>query len=153
MFEKISEAQKAACIELWLSNKFLPSHAASRKRSEQICYLLTEVTSGKVIGVNTLYQGSVSRGGTTVWLNRMFIDPAHRDTRLMIVGTSMMLCFAKTYLESRGLPGVGNVNENRKLSRPGMQRIFQRLGYQKLGWQNGNEVIIFRFSDVQFITG
>ncbi|MEO0369538.1 MAG: hypothetical protein AAF197_12280 [Pseudomonadota bacterium] len=153
VFEKITVEQRDACVELWLRNRVLPSEEAAIKRSQQICYHLTNRDSGKTIGVNTLYRGFVTNEMPEVWLNRMFIDPLYRNTRLMIVGTSMMLCFAKLHLSDRGLPGVVNINENRKLSRPGAQRVFHRLGYRRIGWQNNNEVIMFRFNDIELNAG
>jgi len=150
VFENVTPEVADACIHLWRRNRVIPTNDAARTRTKEVCYCITDQNSGKVIGVNTLYRAQLGPDSREFWLNRMFIDPAHRDTRLMIVGTAMMLCFAKTELEQRGLPGVVNINENRKLSRPGMQRIFSRLGYRPIGWQNGNEVILFRFADVTF---
>lgn len=151
VFESITPEQQQACVEMWLRNQVLPSEQAALARSNEVCYYIYHAANGKLIGVNTLYTGSITVGGPTFYLNRMFIDPYFRNSRLMIIGTAMMLCFAKTQLASRGLPGVVNVNENRKLSRPGMQRIFQRLGYQQLGWQQGNEVLFFEFDRVNYV--
>jgi len=69
----------------------------------------------------------------------------------MITGTAAMLCYAKYFLSDRGIPGIINVNENQKLSRSGMQRIFSRLGYQHYGWQNDKEVIFFEFDRVNYV--
>ena len=101
------------------------------------------------MGVNTLYQGKVVEHGPTRFLNRMFIDPQHRNSRLMIVGTGMMLCFAKTQLADRDVGAVVNVNENVKLMRPGSRAIFERLGYQSQGLHNGQEVWLFEFNRIE----
>lgn len=150
VFERITPQQREACIELWLRNGVMPSREAALKRSDQVCYCITENKTGKLIGVNTLYIAGSDDALQNVWLNRMFIDPRYRNTRLMITGTAMMLCFAKTYLADRGLRGVVNVNENRKLSRAGMRKIFSRLGYRQVGEQLGNEVIFFDFNNINF---
>ncbi len=151
VFGKITNEQREQCIRLWTNNGVIASVEAARSRSSEVCYMLYKQEGQQLIGVNTLYQGQVTQDGPKVWLNRMFIDPNHRQSRLMIVGTAMMLCFAKTHLANQGLPGVVNINENRKLSRPGMQRIFHRLGYRRLGWQNEQEVIMFKFSNINLI--
>lgn len=152
VFGKINEQQQQACIELWLKNHVLPNRQAAVERSKEVCYLIEDTRNEQVIGVNTLYPGHLDKGHTKVWLNRMFLDPQHRATRLMIIGTALMLCYAKTNLTDQGMVGVVNVNENRKLSRPGMQRIFQRLGYKHLGWQQNKEVILFEFAKVHIIS-
>lgn len=151
VFEKITPEQQEQCVKLWLSNGVIVTRDAAIERSHEVCYCLYDLASGQLIGVNTLYQGAVAQGGVQAWLNRMFIDPQHRSSRLMIVGTAMMLCYAKTHLESRGLPGVINVNENQKLSRPGAASIFRKLGYRGIGWHNGCEVIAFKFDDISYI--
>jgi hypothetical protein len=151
VFGSITENQRQQCVELWLDNNVLPNQRAALERSNEVCYMLSDLESQRIIGVNTLYPGTLGNQGAPVWLNRMFIDPHHRSTRLMITGTAMMLCYAKTTLSNQGHVGVVNVNENRKLSRPGMQRIFERLGYRRIGWQAGNEVLLFRFSDIQLV--
>lgn len=151
VFESISEQQREACVDIWLRNKVMPNREAAWQRSAQVCYFITETASRELVGVNTLYKGKVVENGPTRFLNRMFIDPQHRNSRLMITGTAMMLCFAKTQLADRGISGVVNVNENAKLSRPGMRDIFQRLGYQSRGFHNGQEVWFFEFARIQLI--
>ena len=80
----------------------------------------------------------------------MYILPEHRNSRLMITGTAAMLCYAKTHLSERDEIGVINVNENKKLDRPGLQRIFNRLGYQHKEWRDNKEVILFEFDQVSY---
>lgn len=151
VFTKISDAQRQACVELWLRNRVLPSAEAAWARTDQVCYFITNANNNELVGVNTLYQDSLQPGGATFWMNRMFLDPKARSGRLMITGTALMLCYAKTHLSDQGAGGVVNVNENRKLSRPGMAKIFQRLGYQKIGHQHGNEVLLFDFARINFL--
>jgi hypothetical protein len=152
VFEKITLPQRKACIELWLRNRVINDKEEALARSDQVCYFITETQTGKLIGVNTLYKSANHSTGNGVWLNRMFIDPKHRNTRVMIVGTAMMLCFSKTYLADRGLKGVVNINENTKLRRAGTARLFKRLGYRVVGEENGKEVMFFEFNNVNFVT-
>lgn len=150
VFKKITDAQRQACIEMWLKHKVIASEETALKRTDQICYLLTDTKSGDVIGVNTLYQDKLPTSSKTYFFNRMYILPEHRNSRLMIIGTAAMLCFAKHHLSDFGVAGVINVNENKKLSRPGLQRIFRRLGYRHYAWKDDKEIIIFEFDRVSY---
>jgi len=150
VFTRITDSQREACVQLWLRNGVLPSQEAAWARTEQICYFITDTSSKELVGVNTLYQDRLQPSGPMFWMNRMFIDPQHRSGRLMITGTALMLCYARRSLSNQGPRGVVNINENRKLSRPGMARIFQRLGYQQIGRQHGNEILLFDFDRVSF---
>lgn len=152
VFEKITVPQREACIELWTRNRVIHSKQEALARTDQVCYFITETQTGKLIGVNTLYKSANHSTGNGVWLYRMFIDPQHRNTRIMIIGTAMMLCFSKMYLADRGLKGVVNINENSKLRRAGTARLFKRLGYRKVGEEDGKEVIFFEFDNINFVT-
>ncbi len=151
VFENINQNQQQACVDMWMQHQVIASEELAWRRSEQICYIFTHAKSGKVIGVNTLYESKLAHSNEHYFFNRMYITPEHRNTRLMITGTAAMLCYAKYFLSDRGIPGIINVNENQKLSRSGMQRIFSRLGYQHYGWQNDKEVIFFEFDRVNYV--
>jgi len=150
VFESITEKQRQQCVDMWISNNAIACSVAAYERSNEVCYLITERSSGDLIGVNTLYKSQLSPNQPICFFNRMFIIPKHRKSRLMITTTAMMLCYAKTHLSNRGVSGVINVNENTKLSKVGMHRIFTRLGYQRLGYQNNQEVLYFGFANKQF---
>lgn len=150
VFESITEEQRQRCVEMWVNNGAIPNRPAAYQRSKQVCYFITERCSGNLIGVNTLYLDHLDKNEPALFFNRMFIVPKHRDSRLMITGTAMMLCFARTKLANRGVNGVININENTKLSRPGMHRIFTRLGYQRIGHQRNQEILYFAFASTQF---
>lgn len=151
VFGVMTEEQRHACVNMWLRNNVLPSEQVAWQRTEQVCYFITESSTGKLVGVNTLYIDYLEQGGQAFYMNRMFIDPLYRSGRLMVTGTALMLCYAKSALAAQGLPGVINVNENRKLSRPGMAKIFQRLGYRKIGEQFGNEILLFEFANIDYV--
>lgn len=150
VFQSITEEQRRACVELWLRNRVIPTEQAALQRSNQVCYFITDSASGQCVGVNTLYRDRLVANGPEFFFNRMFIDPDYRNSRLMITGTAMMLCYAKTRLAGLGVEGVININENTKLSRPGMNKIFTRLGYRSIGQQNGKEVLYFEFSRIHY---
>ena len=148
VFRTINDEQRAACVEMWLRNKALPSAESAWQRAEQVCYLLTETATGRLVGVNTLYVDSLVTGGPQFFLNRMFIEPDYRNSRLMIIGTRAMLCYAKTHLSGEGLSGVVNINENTKLARPAINRLFHKAGYRKQGQLNGKDVWYFEFARI-----
>jgi len=148
VFQSISQEQREACLDLWSRNRIPMTDEAAWQRSSQVCYYITETSTDKLVGVNTLYLDTIN-SPQQYWMNRMFIDPAYRNSRLMITGTALMLCYAKLNLSSQGIPGVVNINENRKLSRKGMHRIFSRLGYRRQGELAGQEVLYFQFDRIE----
>jgi len=150
VFQTITDEQRQACVDLWLRNRVIPNQQAAWQRSNQVCYFITETVSGDLIGVNTLYLDQLVANGARFYFNRMFIDPRFRNSRLMITGTAMMLCYARTHLAEKGIGGVVNINENTKLGRPGMRRIFDRLGYRKQGEQDGKDVLYFEFANINY---
>ena len=151
VFENLSVEQEKSCVQFWLEHGAISSRQAAQERAQQVCYYITHVETEELVGVNTLYIDKLKPDGHQFWFNRMFLNPLHRDTRLMITSTAMTLAYGKLHLAERTPIGIINVNENRKLSRPGMQKIFRRLGYQRLGFQRGDEVILFNFSNVEFV--
>ncbi len=151
VFEKISTEQRQACVNMWMTHHVIANKELAWERSKQICYILTHIESGDVIGVNTLYKSQFQHSDSLYFFNRMYILPDYRNTRLMITGTAAMLCYAKHYLSDRGINGVININENKKLNRRGLQKIFRRLGYQHHSWQDDKEVILFEFDRIAYI--
>ena len=149
VFGSISDDQRRACVELWLRNRVIPTEQAAWERSLQVCYFISKTSTGELVGVNTLYEGLLGEQGPLVYFNRMFLAPEYRNSRLMIRTTAMMLCYAKTRLADGNHKGVININENLKLARPGMQRIFERLGYANLGFVNSKQVWFFEFDQVK----
>ena len=151
VFGKITAEQQRACIEMWSRAGVLSSPREAQQRALQVCYLIQHRDSEKVIGVSTLYLDAALGDDELFYANRMFIDAEHRSSRLMITGTAMMICYAKQMLANNGVRGVININENTKLSRPGMQRIFKRLGYRYLMRRHNAEVILFEFDTVNYL--
>jgi hypothetical protein len=148
VFRRIDPPRQQACVELWIGAGVIPSPKAAWERSQQVCYLLWHRDTGQLAGLNTLYPERPETCDQDCFINRMFIRPEHRRTRLMIVATAATVCYAKTRLATEGIPGVLNVNENRKLGRPGMRRIFTRLGYRPRGSIHGRDAWYFDFSAV-----
>lgn len=151
VFGKITAQQQRACIEMWARAGVLSSPREAQRRARQVCYLIQHRDSEKVIGVSTLYLDAALGDDELFYANRMFIEEEHRSSRLMITGTAMMNCYAKKMLSDNGVRGVININENTKLSRPGMQRIFKRLGYRHLLSTNNADVILFDFNTVNYL--
>ena len=135
---------------MWLENNVLPSKEMAWHRSNQVCYMITDTKTDEMIGVNTLYRDKLPNNDEDYFFNRMFIQPEHRNSRLMITGTAAMLCYAKHFLSEQGAAGIININENTKLSKPGMQRIFMRLGYRHVGWSDQKEIILFSFNNIHY---
>ncbi|MFT6005756.1 MAG: pimeloyl-[acyl-carrier protein] synthase [Pseudoalteromonas tetraodonis] len=150
VFGKISVDQQQACIAMWSRAGVKLSAQEAQKRALQVCYLIQQRSSEKIVGVSTLYLDTSLGDDELFYANRMFIEVEHRSSRLMITGTAMLICYAKQALANKAIRGIININENTKLSRPGMQRIFQRLGYRYFTQQNAAEVILFEFDQVEY---
>jgi hypothetical protein len=146
VFRSAGPREQQACVEFWIRGGVLVSPKAAWERSREVCYMLKEDATGRLVGVNSLYPDRAPGGGPTFFQNRMYIHPDFRDSRLMIVATAATLCYAKTRLDGEGIPGIVNVNENAKLARPGMRRIFSRLGYRRLPQEGGRDAWYFDFA-------
>lgn len=150
VFGKITAQQQQACIAMWSRAEIQISIQEAQRRARQVCYLIQQRSNQKVIGVSTLYLEASLGDDELFYANRMFIEQKHRSSRLMITGTAMLICYAKQALANNGIRGIININENAKLSRPGMQRIFKRLGYRYLQHKNSAEVILYEFDKVEY---
>jgi hypothetical protein len=151
VFGSITPSQQQQCVAMWLGAGVAHSPKRAWQRSEQACYLLYERLSGRLIGVNTLYVATSPLDGGRYYFNRMFILPNYRKSRLMIVGTTAMLAFANSVLADEGPPGIININENPKLARVGMRRIFTRIGYRLLGQHDRQDVWYFEFAQARLV--
>jgi hypothetical protein len=146
VYRNIDRREQQECVELWLRHGVIISPRAAWERSREACYLLREQETGRLIGLNTLFADRVSEDGPPCLQNRMFIEPEFRGSRLMVSTTAATLCYAKTRLEAEGIQGILNVNENPRLGRRGMRRLFTRLGYQWLDRRHGRDVWFFDFA-------
>lgn len=151
VFRRIEPKQQQECVELWLRNGVAGSPKAAWERSREVCYLLSDAESGHLIGLNTLYPDRLAADSPECFFNRMFIEPTCRNSRLMIVATAATVCYARTNLAGEGVPGIVNVNENPKLGRRAMRRVFERLGYKLQGRQAGHDVWYFEFASVSVV--
>ncbi len=151
VYRRISEAQRRACVEMWLQARALSSEEAAWQRSLEVCYLFVHSGDGVLAGVNTAYVERYPSRDARYFFNRMFIRPAYRDSRLMIVGTAAAICFLRTRHGDEGVRGVVNINQNPKLYRRGMQRVFERLGYRLDGLTEGKETWRFEFDEIRFV--
>lgn len=151
VFRRITEAQRQACVRMWLHTKVLSSEEAAWQRSQEVCYLFLHTVDKVLAGVNTAYVDRYPPRDAPYFFNRMFIRPAYRDSRLMIVGTAAAICYLRTHHAGEGVRGVVNVNENPKLYREGIRRVFERLGYRLDGLTDGKETWRFEFDDIRFV--
>ncbi len=152
VFRSISEEQRKQCVNMWLKAGAVPTEELAWQRSAQVCYMFFHKESGRLVGVNTLYSETDTVTNEKWFVNRMFILPKFRTTRLMIVGTSLMLYFASLHLAHEGMKGVVNINVNIKLHRKGLRKIFSSLGYQFSHAADKREIWFFDFSKVSFIS-
>jgi hypothetical protein len=70
---------------------------------------------------------------------------------LMIAGTCAAICYLKTHDAGEGVRGVVNINENPKLYRRNIRRLFEQAGYRLDGLTDGKETWRYEFDEVQFV--
>jgi len=121
-------------VDLWMRNRILPSLEEARQRSKQIV-LAALNAEGKVVGVNTAYEGHFPRppqapDRVSCYFYRMFIEPAHRRPHLMRVMTNTAFDVLQQARPKNGPQSFVIITENMGLTGPGMLKLFQRFGYR-----------------------
>jgi len=156
VFGKITSAQRQQCIQMWRDGGVPFTEHEALQRSQQVCYLFRHIDSGELAGVNTLYKEFLPQLKSEWFCNRMYIRPEYRTSRLMVLATTLMLYYSWLHLRkqqgSNGerIRGVANINDNIKLHRKGMRRIFERVGYRYSHKVLNREVWLFAFDEIDF---
>ena len=151
VFRRITEEERRACVRMWLEERALTSEEAAWNRSREVCYLFLNEADGVLAGVNTVYVARYLPRDAPYFFNRMFIRPACRDSRLMIAGTSAAICSLRTHHAGEGVRGVVNINENPKLYRRNIRRLFEQAGYRLDGLTEGKETWRYEFDEIRFV--
>lgn len=132
VYRAISPALRDEIVEMWARNQALPGREAAERRIDQVV-LAVRNPAGQMAGVSTVYAGDFQQRGNPYFFYRMFIQPGDRIPGLMRFVTLQTCHLMNERYQPGGPQGVIIVTENRKLMRPGMQRMFERNGYERLG--------------------
>lgn len=132
VYRVISPALRDEIVEMWLRNQALPNRELALQRVDQV-FLSIRNPAGQLAGVATVYIDDFQQRGNPYYFFRMFIQPHDRIPGLMRFGAILTRDLLRGQHKPGGPQGIIHVNENQKLMRPGMRRMFERNGYEYMG--------------------
>jgi hypothetical protein len=134
----------------WLDNNAIRDTAEADRRAQEVGCIVVNAAA-EIIGVNTVYRGSLVKDGPRYWFYRTFVRPGSRSPGL----SSAVFRFTAKKLaaaprDAEAPQGIVVVAENPKLARPGGRRRLERLGLQSRGvGPLGNEIWVLDFDAPQ----
>lgn len=140
VYQAVSDGLRAEIVDMWLNNKIIPSRGMALRRVDQV-FLSIRNPAGQLAGVATVYVDDFQQRGDSYYFFRMFIQPHDRIPGLMRFSAVLTRDLLRARHKPGGPQGIVHVNENQKLMRPGMRRMFERNGYEYMGrTPKGNDV-------------
>lgn len=129
-------------IAFWSSNKALPASFETWRRTFEVACVVRD-SAGQIVGVSSVYAGTLGNTTTPYWFYRTFIREDRRDVGL--APRVFAMTFEQLQQVSAKEPwapvGVIVITENPKLETPAGVRIIERSGLQRLGLDgNGQSV-------------
>ena len=132
VYLRTTQAQRAEILELWRVEQAGLQGADAERSSAEAVYLV-RAPSGALVGVSTVALVRV-KGGLRFYSYSMFVRKQDRVPFLMLAVCNATRDFLRTFKHPVMQPaGMLNVNENLKLMRPGVRRVFIRNGYKYWG--------------------
>jgi hypothetical protein len=132
VYLRTTESQRSEILELWRSEG-AGIEGEDAERSSREAVFLIRAGSGELAGVSTVALVRI-KGGKRFYSFSMFLRERHRVPYLMVTVCDATRDFLRNFKHPVAQPaGMLNVNENPKLMRPGMRRIFARHGYRYWG--------------------
>jgi hypothetical protein len=121
-------------ITLWLNNQVVPRREAQRRTAEVV--MTIRDSSNVLVGVNTVYIQDFIKANNPYYFYRVFIRPEDRRSFGLrsFVSKATREFLRNYYPVGHEKPhGVVIVVENRKLARPGAQKLLARQGWTLIG--------------------
>jgi hypothetical protein len=132
VYLRASRAQRAEIIAFWTQERAVADPQEAARRSHEAVFIVRNA-SGELAGLSTVGFMKVP-DGRTFYAYRMFLRPRDRVPYLMLAVVLATRDFLKIFRHPAvQVAGLLHVNENLKLMRPGMRRLFQRNGYSYWG--------------------
>jgi hypothetical protein len=132
VWQVVTPSVRERVCAFWLQERALPDRPTAERRAAELVYLI-ETATGELAGVTTAYAATAPRLGKPFYFYRTFVAARHRRPRLpqfMLQATYDLL---RERCPSDGPRGMMVAAENRKLTRRGTRRDFDRLGWRYLG--------------------
>ncbi len=148
VYLRTTEAQRSEILALWC-DEAVPVEGAEADRRSREAVLLVRAPSGELAGVSTVSIVRLKDGrrfySCTLLLRK-------RDQAVPYLGITVSDAtrdFLRNFKHPVAQPaGMLNVNENPRLARPGVRRLFERHGYRYYGQTaDGEDVWITEFGD------
>jgi len=134
VYGQITTALGDEIVALWQENRVL-SEVEARRRTAEVVLTIRD-NGGTLVGVNSVYIKDFIKADNPYYFYRVFIRPQDRRSfGLRSFAGKSTREFLKSYVPiGHTKPqGVIIVVENRKLTRPGAQRMLTRQGWTPLG--------------------
>jgi hypothetical protein len=147
VYLRTTEGQRSEIVEFWRKEGSGLAGPDSERSSREAVFLV-RTGSGELAGVSTVALVRV-KGGQRFYSYSMFLRKRDRVPNLAVAVCNATRDFLRTFKHPVSQPvGMLNVNENPKLMRPGMRRLFARLGFRYWGQTAlGEDVWITEFSE------
>lgn len=124
--------QREEIVRFWSAHDAVKDPREAERRSHE-AVLLVRTTVGAFAGLSTVGFMRLE-DGRLFYAYRMFLRPSDRIPYLMLAVVLATRDFLRIFPHPKFQPaGLLHVNENKKLMRPGMRRLFARNGYRFWG--------------------
>jgi hypothetical protein len=145
VYLRTTETQRSEILELW-RNEAVEMNPGDAERSSREAVYLIRNRSGELAGVTTVALIRL-KDGRRFYSCNLFIRPRDCAPYLHITATDATRDFLRNFRHPVSQPaGMLNVNENPRLARPGVRKLFERHGYQFWGQTTrGEDVWITEF--------
>src|SRR5258706_11473367 len=142
-----TETQRSEILTLW-QNERAGIQGANAERSSREAVFLIRAYSGELVGTSNVALIRL-KGGQRFYSYSMFIRPRDRVPYLMISVCDATRDFLRNFKHPISQPaGMLNINENLRLAKPGVRKLFERHGYRYWGQTSeGEDVWVTEFGE------
>ena len=147
VYLRTTETQRGEILELW-QNEEAGIQGSDADRSSREAVLLVRTGSGELAGVSNVALVRL-KDGRRYYSCSVFLRRRDRVPHLMVAICKATRDFLRNFKHPVSQPaGILHVNENPKLMRPGIRRLFTRNGYQYKGQTSlGEDVWVVEFAE------
>ena len=119
-------------VAFWTNNQAINDpQEAERRVAEVVC--VARNREGEIVGVNSVYEGTLGEPPRPYYFYRLFIRK--QDRVFGLAGRMRVICSdrLRSEAEKNGVLGIALVTENVKLMTVALRRLLHRSGWQYLG--------------------
>jgi hypothetical protein len=147
VYLRTTEAQRCEILDLWRNEAVEMNPGDAERASREAVYLVRN-RSGELAGVSTVALIRL-KDERRFYSCNLFIRPQDRVPYLMITVCDATRDFLRNFRHPVSQPaGMLNINENPRLARPGVRKLFERHGYRYWGQTSrGEDVWITEFGE------